>query len=408
MALKMSRQKLLCVALMCFGFSLVYAAAQTQPAAGPPATAPATPPPPGETGAAAATPPPNSTSQMKTTPAVAPMPAAAALPDPKTPAEFFARARQLSDLEASGIPFHLKATYVASGDAEFTGNGTYEEWWQSREMWRTEATLGDYKYVVIRNGATTNAYATGQYLPLRLRQAMDAVLVRLEADAGTSRKWKIQRTNLSGTDFVVLFKPNSCEGFEVACFRSFFTPDGLFRARSLNGRIEVLYNGFQPFQNLMIARSVTKKMDGIPILTLSITSIEPLGASATPLSQAAPVDLTELPAVPFLARRDSNFSDPKSKAEMKAEGVTGVRVVKQVDPKFPKSEFERGHSGRVAVACTIDATGAVREPYAQASAGAAFDEAAVDTIRQYRFTPALKHGKPTLVELILVVNFYYP
>ena len=47
----------------------------------------------------------------------------AALPDPQTPEEFFARARQLSDLEASGIPFHLKATYVASGDAEFTGNG---------------------------------------------------------------------------------------------------------------------------------------------------------------------------------------------------------------------------------------------------------------------------------------------
>ena len=79
--LKMNWQKLLCVPLMCFGFSLVYAAAQTQPAAGSPAAAPTTTPSSGKA-------------------------AAASLPDPQTPEEFFARARQLSDLEASGIPFH--------------------------------------------------------------------------------------------------------------------------------------------------------------------------------------------------------------------------------------------------------------------------------------------------------------
>ena len=95
--LKMNRQKLLCVLLMCFGFSLVYAAAQ-QPAAGPPASAPAYPSP-----------------LVKA--------AAASLPDPKAPEEFFARARALSDLEASGIAFHLKATYVANPDA-----GTSREW----------------------------------------------------------------------------------------------------------------------------------------------------------------------------------------------------------------------------------------------------------------------------------------
>jgi hypothetical protein len=124
----MIRQKLLWAVLMCFGFSLVYAAAHTQSAASPPASALTPPPPPGETGTAAATPPPT---------------VVATLPDPQTPQEFFARARALSDLTAAAVPFHLKATYVASGDTEFTGNGTYEEWWQSKDLWRKEATLGD-------------------------------------------------------------------------------------------------------------------------------------------------------------------------------------------------------------------------------------------------------------------------
>jgi len=93
------------------------------------------------------------------------------LPDPQTPEEFFARARQLSDLEASGIPFHLKATYVASGDAEFTGNGTYEEWWQSKDLcgkkprWRLQV-CGDSerdKHAV---------YGSSTYVPLRIREVM--------------------------------------------------------------------------------------------------------------------------------------------------------------------------------------------------------------------------------------------
>src|SRR5665213_1845988 len=94
---------------------------------------------------------------------------------PRTPLEFFARARQLSDLEATGIPFHLKASYVAAGNAEFIGNGTIEEWWQSKDVWRKEATLGDYRWVEIQNGAEPSLYSTAAYVPLRLRQAVAAV-----------------------------------------------------------------------------------------------------------------------------------------------------------------------------------------------------------------------------------------
>ena len=381
----MLRRILVCSVLFCLMGSSAKLACQTKVAASPSAAAAAT------------------TSTASST-AVAAAPSA----DPKTPEEFFARARQLSDLEAAGIPFHLKATYVASGDAEFTGNGTYEEWWQSKDLWRTEATLGDYKYVVIKDGATTKAYATGPYLPLRLRQAMDAVLVRLPDDAGTTHKWKIQNTKLEGSDFAVLFKPDSCEGFEVACFQSYFTTDGMFRGRALNGRIQVLYNNLQPFQNLQIARSVTKEIDGTPILKLSITSIEPLGASATILSQdkSAPENLVELPVVPFVARIDSDVSTPQSKAEIRAERVTHPWVVHRVDAKYPDLESERRRSGRVAVACTIDANGTVREPYAQASAGAAFDQAAIEAVGQYRFKPATKYGKPILVDLIILIDFH--
>jgi TonB family protein len=164
----------------------------------------------------------------------------------------------------------------------------------------------------------------------------------------------------------------------------------------------------QPFQNLLIARSVTKEIDGIPILELSITSIEPLGASATILSQdaSAPENLVELPVVPFVARIDSDPSIPQSKAELRAERVTPPKLVHQVDPEFPEAERERHRGGRVAIACTIDVEGTVREPYVQASAGAAFDNAAMEVVRQYRLKPAMKYGKPMMVDTIIEIDFH--
>ena len=148
--------------------------------------------------------------QPASTPAAPTQAPVANTANPITPAGFFARARQLSDLEAAGIPFHLKATYVATGDAEFTGNGTYEEWWQSKEAWRKEATLGDYRYVGIRKTGVNRFYSTSDYVPLRLRQAMDAVLVRIAPDISSSREWQTQHTKLSGVDLTVLSSKYDC------------------------------------------------------------------------------------------------------------------------------------------------------------------------------------------------------
>jgi hypothetical protein len=47
----------------------------------------------------------------------------------------------------------------------------------------------------------------------------------------------------------------------------------------------------------------------------------------------------------------------------------------------------------------------VREPYIQVSAGAAFDKAAIEAVRQYRFKAAMKHGKPILLDMIIELDF---
>ena len=55
------------------------------------------------------------------------------------------RARQNNDLHIAGTPpFHLEATFEASGDVTHVGPGALTQTWMSGQRWRWTASLGDY------------------------------------------------------------------------------------------------------------------------------------------------------------------------------------------------------------------------------------------------------------------------
>ncbi len=355
-ALKMSRQKLLCVVLMCFGFSLVYAAAQTQPAAGPPASAPTTPLPP-----------------AKAVPAP--------LPDPQTPEEFFARARALSDLEAAGIPFHLKATYVASGDTEFTGDGTYEEWWQSKDLWRKEATLGDYKYVAIKSGGTTNAYATGPYVPLRLRQAMNAIEIGNSLNEDAAGKWQMQKKILGGVELTVISAkyPIGLFGPYQASRADYFTAKGILRIFQATGTL-TLYNNWRPFQKLLVSRAIQVISGKDRVLDISIDSLETLSSDGE----------AKLPVVP-----DGLNAEPYYDGHPAA---VPARLEYRPLPESPTG-ISPGEKPTVLIGATIDPNGNLREAYIEESAGSFLDHAALHAFSQFRFKPATWKGRPITTQI---------
>lgn len=384
----MRRIRLSCTLLFCLAFSPLKLRAQA-----PPASTPAT------------------GSTVATTPSA---PVAAA--DPQTPEEFFARARQLSDLEASGIPFHLKATYVASGDAEFTGNGTYEEWWQSKDLWRKEATLGDYKYVEIQNGDKHSVYGSSNYVPWRLRQVLDVILVRIPTDTENVGTWKMRHKKIDKANFIVLTQRYPCPAAGVkrpdekdlstqkclqlgnSVLQAYFTPEGVLRVQV--GETETaMYNGIIPFRNLIISRNVVVsdggKDKGFPI---SIELLEPLspGEKESLLLAAAPVDMKQL-----VSRQ--NLTPVQIR-----EGVTPPVLTRQVSPVIPWSvrELHQSVEKLVVVEAIIDELGNVRETHVIQSAGSDLDDAAVTAVAQYKFKPAKYKGSPVPVKIHIVVAFH--
>ncbi|MEO6828359.1 MAG: energy transducer TonB [Acidobacteriaceae bacterium] len=321
--------------------------------------------------------------------------AAAAQPavaNPKTPAEFFARARQLSDLEAAGIPFHLKATYVATGDTEFTGNGTYEEWWQSNDVWRKEATLGKYKWVEIKNGEKPSLYTTSRYIPWRLRQAVSAVLIRIDSNEGVSADWKIKHRKIGGNDFATLsasYKaPNSDRPIAA---QDLFTPEGVLRIQQ-TAEMATLYNNFESFQNLPVPRKIDVASGPDPCLAISVETLEPFTPSeeATSNLSSIPKDLTLLSS-PFKAAASSN--------------ATAARLIHQVQPNYPVDAKQQRIQGTVVLGAEIDENGYIQDLHIVHSAGPRLDNAAKHAVREWRYKPTAINGQPIAVETTISVVF---
>ncbi|MGC1781543.1 MAG: hypothetical protein WA708_03395, partial [Acidobacteriaceae bacterium] len=217
--------------------------------------------------------------QPATPASTTPAPTAA---NPQTPAEFFARARELSDLEAAGIPFHLKATFVASGDAKFLGNGTYEEWWKDKNNWRKEAAFGDFRYVAFRTGdGDARIYTNSDDLPLPLQNLLDGFLVNIPADAGTLGKWKMRHKKIEKAKLISLEQDGPCvpdqkSAGEKCLQQGFFTPEGLIRIQVVND-VTTVYNDFRSFHGGMIPYTfLTGDGNRNHSLTISINQIEPL------------------------------------------------------------------------------------------------------------------------------------
>jgi len=305
----------------------------------------------------------------------------------KTPEEFFVRARQLSDLEAAGIPFHLKATFVASDDAEFTGNGTIEEWWQSKDLWRKEAILGNYRWIEISKAGQRTVYTTSTYIPLRLRQAVDAVEIRIAPNTNTSSTREMQYRKVNGADLTVVSKPYSMgRGGEVVK-QDYFTSDGLLQIRKL-GELATSYKDFRPFRNLMIPRTIQVVLGPNQLLSISIGTLEPSNTTEAALN---------------LFSSSKNFP-PAGLGIYLAKGENPFPIT-QVPPTYPPIARIQKIEGMVVINATIDEAGKVREPYVLSSQGAMPNAAALEAVRQWQYTPPTLNGKPVLVVTAITVIF---
>lgn len=137
-------------------------------------------------------------------------------------------------------------------------------------------------------------------------------------------------------------------------------------------------------------------------LVLSATSLCGLAVaqSAAPGSDAQTPSKTTAPAAqPRPDIFSPSFVPPKRHA------VPAPTLVYSVDPQFPANAPKGKFSGFAVVSIVVNTDGKPEQVHVVKSLGPEFDKAAVAAVEQYRFRPALKHGKPVPVKVNVEINF---
>lgn len=80
-------------------------------------------------------------------------------------------------------------------------------------------------------------------------------------------------------------------------------------------------------------------------------------------------------------------------------------VIHEVDPEFSEEARKAKFSGNVQVYLIVDEQGNPSHVRVVRGVGMGLDEKAVEAVRQYRFKPAMRDGKPVRVDLYIDVNF---
>lgn len=86
-------------------------------------------------------------------------------------------------------------------------------------------------------------------------------------------------------------------------------------------------------------------------------------------------------------------------------GVTPPRVIKQVNPQYPTTRGVRA-VGSVIIALVVSSKGLPKNPRVAKGLDKDLDQSAVDAVKQWRFAPAQKNGRPIAVRVSLQIQFH--
>lgn len=86
-------------------------------------------------------------------------------------------------------------------------------------------------------------------------------------------------------------------------------------------------------------------------------------------------------------------------------GVSSPKLISFVDPEFSDEARRQKYQGIVTLSIIVDAQGNPQRIKIARPLGMGLDEKAIEAVKQYKFKPAMKDGKPVSVEINIEVNF---
>ena len=87
------------------------------------------------------------------------------------------------------------------------------------------------------------------------------------------------------------------------------------------------------------------------------------------------------------------------------DGFQPPVALRTVEPLYPIDMKRAGISGMIELTCRVDEQGKVRDPKVDYSTNTAFNEPALESVRQWSFKPAERNGEITAMWIKVPIRF---
>jgi periplasmic protein TonB len=108
----------------------------------------------------------------------------------------------------------------------------------------------------------------------------------------------------------------------------------------------------------------------------------------------------------ILLRSSNKTASASASATPDASGFLPPKLVRSVRPVVPPQALRNFVTGNVTVDATVDSAGHVKAATAL-SGPETLRKAAVDTVKRYRYQPALQNGKPVPAHVQVIIQFWF-
>jgi TonB family protein len=296
------------------------------------------------------------------------------------------QARQLSDIRAEGAPpFRLQMDFKVIGGDGAARQGVYTEVWVSKAQWRKETAVGDFRRTQVAVGRKRWLFDSSTVIPERTGE-----IPALSEFGKFPGKWKSSKDReVNGVTVRCLERENDL-GFSVTksalCFdKTKGTLAIEFRPWVRGSRVGervCSYSHYQKFGDRLFATSYECYDDKHPTL------------------QARIVELAAAPST------DSTLFEKPEGAKESVNCLDSIEPPKQLYAPEPRSPESFSGTILVFVSSVIGTDGKPHNLAVTSEPRRAFDDAALEAVRQWRFKPASCGGEPMEAEIVVQIDFH--
>jgi TonB family protein len=301
--------------------------------------------------------------------------------DPAAQSFLVTAKKQASLFHDQAQPLQLDIDFMAQFKVPVRGHLMLK--WEANDRWWRKISMGDFEQVDVRNGDKLYTSRNVNFTPVRIQE-----LVSLLEFAEGSEGMLVKRQ-----------KKSVHNGVEISClkvqYESFHDqPHEIcinFASRDIlsdewqdppDDRRKQQYTDYFDFEGHRYPRKLELLVNGIKVITANVGNLT-----------TAAFDQRLLIA-------PNGAIERRQCADLKAPVP-----IKNPDPMLPPSASQNKLTGNTTVAMTVLADGSVTEIQLVGSAGRPMDDATLQTLKSWKFKPAMCGADPVVSDVEVVVKF---